>query len=53
MFVFEDVITLDDVSIQRVLREVESKDLALALKGVQKRLPMLFSEINPRELLLH
>lgn len=33
MFVFEDVITLDDVSIQRVLREVESKDLALALKG--------------------
>ena len=33
MFVFEDIITLDDVSIQRVLREVESKDLALALKG--------------------
>ena len=33
MFVFEDVITLDDVSIQRVLREVEVKELALALKG--------------------
>lgn len=33
MFVFEDIISLDDVSIQRVLREVESKDLALALKG--------------------
>lgn len=33
MFVFEDVVSLDDVSIQRVLREVESKDLALALKG--------------------
>lgn len=33
MFVFEDVITLDDVAIQRVLREVESKELALALKG--------------------
>lgn len=33
MFVFEDVITLDDVSIQRVLREVEAKELALALKG--------------------
>lgn len=33
MFVFEDIITLDDISIQRVLREVESKDLALALKG--------------------
>lgn len=33
MFVFEDIITLDDVAIQRVLREVESKELALALKG--------------------
>ena len=32
-FVFEDIITLDDVSIQRILREVEVKDLALALKG--------------------
>jgi flagellar motor switch protein FliG len=33
MFVFEDIITLDDVAIQRVLREVETKELALALKG--------------------
>ncbi|WPC41001.1 flagellar motor switch protein FliG [Clostridium sp. JS66] len=33
MFVFEDIITLDDVSIQRVLREVENKELGLALKG--------------------
>lgn len=33
MFVFEDIVTLDDVSIQRVLREVETKELALALKG--------------------
>lgn len=33
MFVFEDIITLDDVSIQRVLREVDTKELALALKG--------------------
>jgi flagellar motor switch protein FliG len=33
MFVFEDIITLDDVSIQRILREVDSKELALALKG--------------------
>jgi len=33
MFVFEDVITLDDNSIRRVLREVENNDLALALKG--------------------
>lgn len=33
MFVFEDIITLDDISIQRVLREVDGKELALALKG--------------------
>ena len=33
MFVFEDIIQLDDRAIQQVLREVDSKDLALALKG--------------------
>ncbi|GKU23571.1 flagellar motor switch protein FliG [Clostridium folliculivorans] len=33
MFVFEDIITLDDVSIQRILRETDAKELALALKG--------------------
>jgi flagellar motor switch protein FliG len=33
MFIFEDILTLDDVSIQRILREVEAKELALALKG--------------------
>lgn len=32
MFVFEDITLLDDRAIQQVLREVESKDLALALK---------------------
>ncbi|QCX32352.1 flagellar motor switch protein FliG [Caloramator sp. E03] len=33
MFIFEDIITLDNISIQRVLREVDMKDLALAIKG--------------------
>ncbi len=33
MFVFEDVVQLEDRAIQRILREVETKDLALALKG--------------------
>ncbi len=33
MFVFEDVVLLDDRGIQLVLREVDTKDLALALKG--------------------
>jgi flagellar motor switch protein FliG len=34
MFIFEDIVTLTDMAIQRVIREVDSKDLALALKGV-------------------
>jgi len=33
MFVFEDITSLDDVSIQRLLREIDNKELALALKG--------------------
>jgi flagellar motor switch protein FliG len=33
MFTFEDIIHVDDAGIQRALREIESKDLALALKG--------------------
>ncbi len=33
MFVFEDIVNLDDRAIQRILREVDTKDLALSLKG--------------------
>ncbi|MFZ3130361.1 MAG: flagellar motor switch protein FliG [Desulfosporosinus sp.] len=33
MFVFEDIVILDDRGIQLILREVETKDLGLALKG--------------------
>ena len=36
MFVFEDIILLDDRSLQMVLREIETKDLGLALKGVSE-----------------
>ena len=36
MFVFEDIVQLDDASIQRVLREVDSKDLATSLKGTRE-----------------
>ncbi|SFM32308.1 flagellar motor switch protein FliG [Gracilibacillus orientalis] len=32
MFVFEDIVTLDNRAIQRVIREVENDDLRLALK---------------------
>ena len=34
MFMFEDIKTLDDRAIQLILRQVESNDLATALKGV-------------------
>jgi len=33
MFVFEDIVQLDDRAIQQIMREVDTKDLALALKG--------------------
>lgn len=33
MFVFEDIVQLDDRAVQLILREVDSHDLALALKG--------------------
>ncbi|ATH09854.1 flagellar motor switch protein FliG [Borreliella burgdorferi] len=34
MFVFEDIVLLDDRSIQRVLREIDGQELAKALKSV-------------------
>ncbi|WP_026485921.1 flagellar motor switch protein FliG [Caldanaerobius polysaccharolyticus] len=36
MFVFEDIVTLDNRSIQRILREVDNHDIALALKGASE-----------------
>jgi flagellar motor switch protein FliG len=34
MFMFDDIVSIDDRSMQQVLRQVETADLALALKGV-------------------
>ena len=34
MFMFEDIVSLDDRSVQQVLRQVDSSALTLALKGV-------------------
>ncbi|MCR4434501.1 MAG: flagellar motor switch protein FliG [Clostridiales bacterium] len=49
MFVFEDILTLDNRSIQRFLREVDNNQLAIALKGsteeVQK---VIFSNMSKR-----
>jgi flagellar motor switch protein FliG len=38
MFVFEDLIKLDDKSLQRLLREVEARVLSLALKNAKEEL---------------
>lgn len=35
MFVFEDIVTLEDRAVQLVLRQVDAKELATALKGVR------------------
>jgi flagellar motor switch protein FliG len=35
MFIFEDIIMLDDRAIQAILREVDMKELGVALKGVK------------------
>ncbi|MEI6916616.1 MAG: FliG C-terminal domain-containing protein, partial [Armatimonadota bacterium] len=35
LFVFEDILQLDDKAIQTILREVEQEDLRLALRGSQ------------------
>ena len=42
MFVFEDVLLLDDRSMQRVLKEVDSKELSMALKGASEELQEKF-----------
>ncbi|HSQ41001.1 MAG TPA: flagellar motor switch protein FliG [Fibrobacteraceae bacterium] len=42
MFVFEDMLLLDDKSIQKVLKEVDSKELSLALKGANEQVQTKF-----------
>jgi flagellar motor switch protein FliG len=36
LFVFEDIVKLDDRSVQVLLKEIDQKDLALALRGVSE-----------------
>ncbi len=38
MFTFDDLILLDDRSLQRLLREIDNRDLVLALKGTNEEL---------------
>ena len=49
MFVFEDILTLDDRAIQRVLRDVDNSDLAMALKGSAEEVQnVIFNNLSKR-----
>lgn len=49
MFVFEDIINLDSVSIQRFIREIENSDLAIALKGSTEEVrEVIFANMSKR-----
>jgi len=42
LFTFDDLVTLDDRSVQSLLREIDSRDLVLALKAASDQLKDLF-----------
>lgn len=49
MFVFEDILLLDDRAIQRVLRDVDNNDLAIALKSANEQVQAaVFNNMSKR-----
>lgn len=49
LFIFEDIIGLDNASIQRIVREVDHKDLAVALKGSSEEVrERIFRNVSKR-----
>jgi flagellar motor switch protein FliG len=49
MFLFEDIVNIQDKDIQRILREVDRKDLGLALKTADEKLKQkIFSNMSER-----
>ena len=49
MCVFEDILLLDDRAIQRVLRDVDNNDLAVALKGANEEVQgVIFKNLSKR-----
>ncbi|ARK31001.1 flagellar motor switch protein FliG [Halalkalibacter krulwichiae] len=49
MFVFEDIVTLDNRSIQRVIRDVENEDLQLSLKVASEEVKeIVFTNMSQR-----
>jgi len=49
MFVFEDIVTMDDRSVQRFIRDCDSRDIVLALKASNKEVAnKMFSNMSTR-----
>ena len=49
MFVFEDILLLDNKSIQRVLRDVDNNDLSISLKNVSEEVQTaIFTNLSKR-----
>ena len=49
MFVFEDILTLDNRSVQRFLREIDNNQMAIALKGSKEEVQnKIFSNMSKR-----
>lgn len=49
MFVFEDILLLDDRAIQRVLRDVDNNDLGIALKAANEEVQnVIFKNLSKR-----
>ena len=49
MFVFDDLVLLDDRSFQRLLKELETKDLSVALKAAGEEVKnKIFSNVSER-----
>lgn len=49
MFVFEDIVILDSMSIQRFLQEVDTKEMSVALKGANKSVAdIIFANMSQR-----
>ena len=49
MFVFEDIVTMDDRSVQRFVRDCDPRDLVLALKGSNQEVAnKLFTNMSSR-----
>lgn len=49
MFLFEDIVLIDDKGIQRILREVDKKDLALSLKVSEEKIrEKIFKNMSER-----